>query len=81
MADPIPYPDTNDDTGVRPSLRSTTSTPPSAPRWVKVIGITLLVLVLLLVVMMLSGGGHGPGRHMSSSITEYGVQALAWGIG
>ncbi|HEV2760250.1 MAG TPA: hypothetical protein VGV86_11835 [Acidimicrobiales bacterium] len=41
---------------------------PGAPRWVKVMGILVLLLVGVLVVAKLTGGGdqdggHGPGRH------------------
>ena len=54
-ADPPPYPDTRDDTRVRPNRGSTTST----PRWVKVFGIITLVLVLLFVILHLTGGGLG----------------------
>jgi hypothetical protein len=37
---------------------------PGTPRWVKVLGVIVLVLVLLAVVVVLaSGGDHGPGRH------------------
>ena len=43
---------------------------PGAPRWVKLMGVVVLLLVALLVVAMLAGGdhgggGHGPGRHSS----------------
>ncbi len=65
MADPPRYPDTGDDTSVRP----TADRPPSTPRWVKVSGIIVIVVVLLfVVVMMVAGGGgeHGPGRHAPS---------------
>ncbi len=64
MADPPRYPDTGDDTGVRP----TADRPPSTPRWVKVFGIIVAVLVLLFVVMMVAGvgGEHGPNRHAPS---------------
>ena len=63
MADPTPYPDTGDDTGVGPDRGSPTGT----PRWVKVFGIIALVVVVLFVVVMLIGGGeHGPGRHSPS---------------
>lgn len=39
------------------------------PRWVKVLGILVLVLALLALIMTVvrgPGGGHGPGRHTSS---------------
>ncbi len=58
MADPPRYPDTGDDTGVRP----TADRPPSTPRWVKVFGIIVIVLVLLFAIKMLTVGG-GPGMH------------------
>ena len=40
--------------------------PPSTPRWVKVFGITVIVLALLVVIMIFTGvgGQHGPGRHI-----------------
>jgi hypothetical protein len=57
MADPPPYPNSNDDTG------DDTGT----PRWVKVFGIISVVVVLLFVILLVAGGGrHGPGRHASS---------------
>ena len=42
--------------------------PYSTPRWVKVVGITALVLVLLVGVLLLTGlaGTHGPARHLPS---------------
>jgi len=44
-----------------------------APRWVKVFGITAIVLVLLFVVLHLTG--HSPGGHASHpSLTEHGAQ-------
>lgn len=34
------------------------------PRWVKLLGLAVLVLLaVMILVMVLSGGGHGPGRH------------------
>jgi hypothetical protein len=40
---------------------------PGTPRWVKVLGFTVIVVVLLVVaVMFISGGEHGPGRHTPS---------------
>ena len=40
---------------------------PGTPRWVKVFGITVIVVVLLVVAMMfLVGGEHGPSRHTQS---------------
>ncbi|MDP9203705.1 MAG: hypothetical protein M3P26_17515 [Gemmatimonadota bacterium] len=63
MADPPPYADAGDDTGVEPDQESTTST----PRWVKVFGIIAIVVALLFVILLLAGGGrHGPGRHRLS---------------
>lgn len=49
---------------------------PGMPRWVKISGIFAAVLMLAAVIAIFaSGGGHGPGRHLSSSsITEPGVQ-------
>ena len=45
----------------------------SAPRWVKVFGITAIVLVLLFVGLHLTG--HSPGGHASHpSLTEHGAQ-------
>jgi hypothetical protein len=49
------------DTGIRSGCESAAVT----PRWVKVIGIIVIVLILMVGVMML-GGGHGPGVHIPS---------------
>ena len=52
---------------------------PGAPRWVKVMGILVLLLAAALVVAMLSGGGdgggHGPGRHSSPAAVPIAVTA------
>ncbi len=41
------------------------------PRWVKVSGISALVLVVLVLVMLVAGrGGHGPGQHTPSADTR-----------
>ncbi|MGH2350739.1 MAG: hypothetical protein ACRDJN_03885 [Chloroflexota bacterium] len=54
------------DTGAGPA-RSSPTTYPGTPRWVKVSGIIALVLVLLLLIAAVaSGGQHGPMRHMPS---------------
>ena len=47
-----------------PDRASTTGT----PRWVKLLGIVVLVLILVVGIMLLTGvgGNHGPGRHMPS---------------
>jgi len=37
---------------------------PGIPRWVKILGIVVILLVLLFVIMHLAGGGMGPGMHM-----------------
>jgi len=81
MADPPPYPESNDDIGVGPD-RGSTDVYPGTPRWVKVFGIIALALVLLFVIMLLTDPGrHGPGRHTRSSgpggytpPIEHGVQ-------
>ena len=62
MADPPPYSPTGDYTNVEADRGSTTST----PRWMKVVGISVIVLVVLVVVLLLTGGGlggHGPSMH------------------
>ncbi|HBY94650.1 MAG: hypothetical protein M5U01_03475 [Ardenticatenaceae bacterium] len=43
----------------------------STPRWVKVLGIIVLVVALLVVVVLVTGvgGPHGPGRHIPSGET------------
>jgi len=65
-------------TGIGQSRIPDTSTPPRMPRWVKLFGVSVLVLVLLAVILMVVGGGaggHGPGRHTSSSsVTDHVVQ-------
>lgn len=41
--------------------------PPAVPRWVKVVGLVVLVAALVLVALLvLVGGGHGPARHASA---------------
>jgi len=48
--------------------------PPSTPRWVKVFGISALILILLISIIIFTGigGEHGPGRHRAvpTSTTE-----------
>ncbi len=62
---------TGDDTGVRPGRGATIG----APRWVKALTISALVLILLVVILLLTGGGsHGPSRHTSSG--DSGGQTL-----
>jgi hypothetical protein len=39
---------------------------PGTPRWVKVLGIIVIVVVLLVIAVMFIGGKHGPGRHTQS---------------
>jgi hypothetical protein len=52
-----PHPDTNEDTGDDTGMASNVGSPPSTPRWVKVLGLIALVLVLLFVILHLTGGG------------------------
>ena len=43
---------------------ATPEEPPGMPRWVKLMGVAVVVLVMVAVLaMMLLGGDHGPGRH------------------
>lgn len=44
------------------------------PRWVKVLGVTVLALIVLMAVFMLATGvQHGPGMHMPpASVTDAG---------
>ena len=39
---------------------------PGTPRWVKVLGIIVIVVVLLVFAVMFIGGEHGPSRHIPS---------------
>lgn len=52
--------------------------PYRTPRWVKIVGITALVLVLLVGVMLLTGmgGNHGPGRHLRPSGVDRQTQLV-----
>ena len=59
--------------------------PYSAPRWVKIVGIIVIILVLLVGTLMFAGvgGPHGPRRHLPSDGAgghtppiERGVQQL-----
>jgi hypothetical protein len=59
VADPPPYPDTGDDTGVGPDRGSATGT----PRWVKVLGISIAIVLVLLFVVLHLTGTRGPGAH------------------
>lgn len=67
MADPPRDPDTRDDSGVEPDLKSTTGT----SRWQKVVGIIGILVVLWVGNDLLDnvldrgpggGGGHSPGQ-------------------
>lgn len=60
MVDPSPNPGTGNDTGAVPDEEPIAGT----PRWVKVLGLIVLILIVLLVGLMVFGGGnHGPGMH------------------
>ena len=67
-AGPLPDPNAGVDTVREPDRES----PPSTPRWVKVFGITAIVLVLLFAGLHLTGNAptHMPG----SNSPEHGVQ-------
>jgi len=62
------YANASDDTGSQPDRES----PPSTPRWVKVFGITAIVLLLLFAGLHLTGKAPS---HMPSSGMEHGMQA------
>ena len=48
--------------------RSDSVQPAGVPRWVKVVGVVVLVLVLLFVVLHLTGNSlGGPGSHLGSA--------------
>ena len=51
---------------------------PGTPRWVKMLGIVVIVVVLLVVARMFIGGEHGPGRHTPSG--DVGGQVPPSGI-
>src|SRR5918996_4066452 len=53
-------PATEEDTDMADPPRSPDPRPPSAPRWVKLLGIIAIVLALLVIVILIAGGGeHG----------------------
>jgi len=58
MADRSPYPG-----GDEPRGGPDRGSPAATPRWVRVLGIIIVVLLLLIGIMLLIGGEHGPGRH------------------
>ena len=44
---------------------SDSESPPSVPRWVKILGVvTVIVILLAIAAMILIRGNHGPGRHL-----------------
>ncbi len=60
MTDPSAEPPTTSDGGP----------PAGTPRWVKILGVVLLLLVLLVVVLHLTGNSlGGPGSHLGSAAT------------
>jgi hypothetical protein len=56
MADPTPYPETEDDAARRPPR-------PGMPLWVKISLVIAILVVLAFVVTRLLGVQHGPGLH------------------
>ncbi len=73
MTDLPPYSNSNGDPGVEPgrgSMVGWQGLVTSAPLWVKVFGITALVLVLLFVILLFTGGEHGPRRHIPPEVNS-----------
>ena len=64
-------------TPVKPDHES----PPSTPRWVKVLGLIALIVVLLIVIAFVTGlgGPHGPGRHIPSGEPSGYIPAIEQG--
>jgi hypothetical protein len=55
--------------------------PPPMPRWVKVVGLVILVAALVLVaLLLLVGGEHGPARHAQAGHSGGVVPAAAASI-
>ena len=62
MTDLPPRSNAGDETDLGPDGGATTGT----PRWMKVVGISAIVLVMLIVILLIAGGGlggHGPSMH------------------
>jgi hypothetical protein len=73
----IPGETTMSQTPVKPDRES----PPSTPRWVKVLAIIALSVVLLIIIALVTdlGGPHGPGRHMPSGEPAGYIAAIGHG--
>jgi hypothetical protein len=64
MADRRAHADASADRSAEPD-RGPAGAYPGTPRWVKLLGIAVLVVVLLVIIVMVAvGGQHGPGRHL-----------------
>lgn len=62
MTDLPPQANAGDETDLGPDREATTGT----PRWIKVVGISVIVLVVVVVLLLVTGGGlggHGPRMH------------------
>jgi hypothetical protein len=62
MTDLTPRSNAGDEADLDPNRGATAGT----PRWMKVVGISLIVLVVLIVIVLITGGGlggHGPSMH------------------
>jgi hypothetical protein len=83
MRDSSPYPDPNSGDAEGQEPRSIHGRPPGAPRWVKIFGITIIIVVLLIVVGLLAAtalglhdpsigpGGHGPGPAPATEVQPH----------
>lgn len=57
---------------LQPNHKATDSTPPRAPRWVKLSAVIAIALLLLAIItMFIIGGEHSPSRHLRSDAGVY----------
>jgi hypothetical protein len=77
MADLPPDVETTGVNGDETRTRPDPGSPPSTPRWVKALGLAVLVLVLVFVILHLAGGGFGGHAPLISFAVPCGDPASA----